>query len=245
MRECAERWGVRVRWLEYRRRYLPAYKSEVARVSAARSREATGRVAVASPPGVVEPGYVEVDFATASRAGEPFQNFIDMSGLPNSAGRRCTTELKIRVMKRFMLDQGYEHWDNVVGIRADEPDRVRNLRKSPPERWEHVLPLADAGIFEEDVLAFWRSSEFDLGLRHDPELGTYQGNCDLCFMKSTEKKVRVVRDEPNRAEWWERQERATGSFFRTNMTYARVRRLAVVGATCPADDGLGDCFCHD
>lgn len=243
--DCATQWHVSIRWLEYRRTYLPKYKSDVARAAASRSRAVTGRVAEPLPNGVVEPGYTEVSFETASRNGEPFQNYIDMSGVPNAAGRRCTTELKIRPMKRFMLDAGYDSWTNVVGIRADEPDRVRRMRVTPPERWENQLPLADAGVTEEDVMAFWGEQPFDLALHRDPDLGTYEGNCDLCLMKSTEKKVRIARENPSLLSWWEDQERNTGSFFRRDMTYARVRLLVIQDGHMPTDDDLGDCICHD
>lgn len=245
---CSTRWCVPVQWLEYRRRYRPAYKSANTEAITARLRSVSGREALPLPEGVSEPGYVEVSFATAARNGEPYQNFLDLSGLPNAAGRRCTTELKIRPMKRWMLAQGYTAWDMVLGIRADEPERVRRLRTSPPERWEHILPLADAGITEADVHAFWRTQSFDLDLPHDPQLGTYQGNCDLCFLKSTDAKVRIAREAPERLAWWEQQERVSESFFRPQQPYAKIRRLAL--APVPAarerfDDALGDCLCHD
>lgn len=147
--------------------------------------------------------YREVDHATASRNGEPFEQLIrERSFLPNPVTRFCTTELKIRTMKEWMLAQGYEHWNNAVGIRADEPRRVAKYKeRTRKERWDVVLPLAVAGITVEDVRAFWNRQPFDLRLR------PWEGNCDLCFLKGRLKRERIMRDRPDLADWWSRQER--------------------------------------
>jgi len=239
--EVETRWGAAVIWLEYFRRYLPAYKSDRVREIAARAREASGRIATPKPKGTKELGYRVVDYTSASRDGEPFRNLIDMSGLPNPRTRLCTTELKIRLIKKWMLAQGYKAWDMVLGIRADEPRRVSKLRASPPERWEHEMPLADANVTEADVMAFWREQPFDLGLQHHPELGTYYGNCDLCMLKSTTKLQRIALEEPRRLDWWIRAERDTGSEMRRQ----RLRYEDLLTCQPTTLDELGDCFCHD
>lgn len=134
--ECATRWGVRVRWLEWRSR-----KGEIA------------------------DRFEEVGYNSASRAGEPFASLIeDKSYLPNSVMRFCTIELKIRVMGWFMQSLGYTKWTNVVGLRHDEPARVERARKPQRDRWINSLPLDDAKISNRDVRAFWNKQPFDLGL---------------------------------------------------------------------------------
>ena len=251
--ECAVRWNVPIRWLEYRRRRLPNYRKDESFQRAHRVQAALGIRFLPFRKDIREPGYVEVTYETAARtkdpptATHPFTNLIAMTGVPNGATRLCTTELKIRVMKRFMLDQGYDAWTNVVGIRADEPVRVARMRVKPPERWENAVPLADAGVRVDDVLAFWRAMPFDLQLANDPELGTYEGNCDLCHLKSDGKKVRVAREQPDALAWWERMEEASGSSFRPRMPYKQIRRLSLV-SNAPLDNeatDLGDCICHD
>ena len=42
---------------------------------------------------------------------------------------------------------------------------------------------------------------FDLGIRSE------QGTCDLCFMKGAGKLKQLIREDPERAEWWIEQER--------------------------------------
>src|SRR3990167_8785207 len=41
--------------------------------------------------------------------------------LPNPVMRFCTQDLKIRAARDFMRAKGFDHWINVVGLRADEP----------------------------------------------------------------------------------------------------------------------------
>lgn len=250
VRDCGEQWGVPIRWLEYRRKYLPKYKSTDVLAITTRVRKKFGLHFENLPQGVDELGFVEVTYATAARTSDPptahhpFTNMIAMSGVPNVATRMCTQELKIRVMKKFMRLRNYPEWTNIVGIRADEPSRVAKLRVKPRERWENAVPLADAGVTVEDVLAFWAKQSFDLALNNDPKLGTYEGNCDLCMLKSEAKKVRLVQERPESLDWWDAVEKAANSPFRPKAPYAMFRRLPVLVATNTEDD-LGDCICHE
>jgi hypothetical protein len=106
-------------------------------------------------------------------------------------------------MRNYMQAQGYKSWTNAVGLRADEPGRVlkataRNSDRKDP--WVSITPMYDAGVTERDVLAFWRDQPFDL------QLQSYEGNCDLCFLKGAGKITRIMRERPDLAEWWVKQE---------------------------------------
>jgi 3'-phosphoadenosine 5'-phosphosulfate sulfotransferase (PAPS reductase)/FAD synthetase len=183
VRDCAERWGVAVTWLE----------------------RAPG------PHGDLpyDQRFRIVDHATASRNGEPFAQLIKQRSFPPSRVMRfCTTELKIRVMRDFMRSRGYDYWTNIVGLRADETKRVVNAKAhSDRERWAIDCPLHTAGLTVHDVAAFWKAQPFDLRLK------SYEGNCDLCFLKGRRKRERIMRDRPDLAEWWIEQERAVGGRF--------------------------------
>lgn len=147
--------------------------------------------------------YREVTYETASRDGRPFsQLIVDKNYLPNPVTRLCTTELKIRAMRNWMLAHGYKHWTNVVGLRADEPRRVAKTRKRNDGAgyWDVTLPLAEAGVTVDDVDRFWKAQCFDLRLRK------WEGNCDLCFLKGQAKRVRIMKDRPDLAAWWVQQE---------------------------------------
>lgn len=179
------------------------------------------------------------------RPGYFTQLITDRRCLPNPTMRFCTQELKLRPMRDFMQARGFEHWDNVVGIRADEPRRIAKMRaqnEERSERWTVLLPLADAGITEATVMAFWRAQAFDLALQ------PYEGNCTLCFLKHVNKRERIAKDRPDLLAWWVEQERRTGQFFRRDEPeYALLPRLG----NFFDDQALGDapdaveCYCTE
>jgi 3'-phosphoadenosine 5'-phosphosulfate sulfotransferase (PAPS reductase)/FAD synthetase len=171
----------------------------------------------------------------------PFEQLIsERRFLPNPVSRFCTAELKVRPMRDWMRARGYEHWTNVVGIRADEPRRAAKLRAPTRERWENALPLVEAGITERDVLAFWRAQPFDLQLR------PWEGNCDLCFLKASAKRQRIMRERPDLAAWWIEQERRTGTAFRADVpSYAELMRRDACQLRLFDDADVPDCMCHE
>lgn len=214
--ECGSRWGVQVRWLEWRAR-----------------------------KGEIEDRFEEVGFNSASRAGEPFAGLIEAkSYLPNSVMRFCTDELKIKVMKCFMQSLGYEHWTNIIGLRADEMHRVEKSRArsdSGKERWVNALPLAAAGVTVRDVAGFWQAQDFDL------DLLPFEGNCDGCFLKARPKLYEVERTAPGTLQWWAEQEARVGGTFRPEYGYAElieaVRRQGDLFLGCFDDDPEMDAEC--
>ena len=93
---------------------------------------------------------------------------------------------------------------SLIGLRADEPRRVarvlaRNgLDTGDPERAKREMtdgeivcvPLADAGVTNDDVLEFWAGRDWQLALPADANLS----NCVYCFMKGTNAIPSVRRD---------------------------------------------------
>lgn len=165
-------------------------------------------------------GYEVVSHNSASRDGEPFAALLQAaSALPNPVQRSCTTELKIRTMKRWIVAElGWKHWTNVIGLRADEMTRVEKKRGPSRERWTNAVPLADAGVTKPDVLAFWKAQPFDLGLA-----GPWEGNCDGCFLKSRASIMRMCRDHPVRMRWWPAMEAIPRGTKGVNRTFRRDR----------------------
>ncbi|HKX40914.1 MAG TPA: Nin-like protein, partial [Burkholderiaceae bacterium] len=157
-----------------------------------------------------EAGFAVVDFASASRKGEPFEAIIrKRSYLPNPVTRFCTSELKIRPMHKYLRSQGWGEWDQFIGIRADEHRRVAKIR-ARGHSTESVdetmcMPLADAGVTVQEVNAFWRSQPFDLELK-TVNGRTLEGNCDLCFLKPPAQRLGLIKAKPERAVWWARME---------------------------------------
>jgi 3'-phosphoadenosine 5'-phosphosulfate sulfotransferase (PAPS reductase)/FAD synthetase len=179
-----------------------------------------------------EAGFEEVGFNSASRNGEPFAGLIAKKKyLPNAVARFCTSELKVRVMKAFCLSLGWTHWVNVIGLRYDEGMRVLRqiaANEAAKERWTTSMPMSVAKATKRGhVMPFWAEQPFDLGLRD------YEGNCDMCFLKSRGALKRLIRDYPSMPDWWKAQEAAvtgngtasaTGARFITEHSYTDLER---------------------
>jgi hypothetical protein len=115
-------------------------------------------------------------YSSAAGIGEPFDALIKQKQyLPNQQTRFCTIELKIRTAKRYFVSLGWKHWTNVVGFRADEPQR---LNKPPPkDHWTVWTPLACAGVGKHHIQSFCEAHPFDFLLSNIKE-NCWLGNCD-------------------------------------------------------------------
>lgn len=195
-----------------------------------------------------------VNFATASRKGEPYLELVRERGyLPNVVTRFCTADLKIKVMGRYMrtvmasLGMPDEPWTVAVGLRYDEPSRVAKIYGPQKDRWENDAPLYHARVTKNDVMAFWAEQPFDL------QLQSYEGNCDLCFLKGVHRRARIMYENPEAAQWWIDLERETGNLFikpdREPGGYAslarKVRLLPMIPELIEAEDDSIDCNCTD
>lgn len=169
-------------------------------------------------------GVREVGFNSAARNGEPFSDLLrDKRYLPNAVTRFCTIELKIRVMKHWMMQQGYTRWSNVIGLRYDEPNRVDKAMRPNKERWTNILPLHHAKVTNRMVRSFWADQPFDL------QLLPFEGNCDACFLKARPKLWEIERTRPGTLQWWAEAEaeaeiadlvgKSSGTRFRKEYSY--------------------------
>lgn len=171
-------------------------------------------------------GFTTVEFDSASRNGEPFEAIIrKRQYLPNPVTRFCTVELKIRAMHKRLRTLGWANkdakgnidgWDQLVGIRADEPSRVAKIRargtSTESSHEEMRIPLADGGVTVAHVGAFWDAMPFNLEL---PTYGgrTLAGNCVLCFLKPRTQVQSLIGEDPKRAIWWARMETEVAAQF--------------------------------
>lgn len=219
--ECSVRWGVDVRWLEWRSRPLGA----------------TGKRTPAADR------FEEVGLNSASRAGEPFKALLERKKyLPNAVQRFCTAELKIDTLKQFMLSIGFSDWSNIIGLRADEIHRIAKSHRrneEGKERWTNRWPMLKAGIAKADVWRFWLGENADPKRLTEPlpqgfDLGLYpyEGNCDSCFLKGRDVLMWQERERPGYLDdWIAMEERASvlaskksGARFVTEYTYADLKR---------------------
>mgnify|MGYP003123743236 FL=1 len=232
IQEVGDKWGIDIRWLELDiHDERPIFRSK------------------------------EVNYETASRNGEPFEALIDRKMmLPNTVMRICTVEMKIKVLARFMRSNGFKEWDNVVGLRYDEPHRVARMKANNDkdlESWFSLAPLYDAKVVVEDVSEFWNKSNFDLQLTNFNGK-TPAGNCDLCYLKGVGTLTRVIKEKPELADWWIAQEEKIrkhkekmgskyNAQFKNNISFIELKEQATAPNVMPElfpDDGTS-CFCTD
>lgn len=206
--DCATRWGVRVRWLEYR--------------SLKRSIPASER-------------FEEVGFNSASRAGEPFDKLITRKsgGLPNGRQRWCTEFLKVKVLIDFAVSLGWGagQYKEVIGLRADEKRRIDRLSSDARNEARQLsFPLSSGGVRKADIFAFWAAQDFDLMLPR----GT--GNCDHCPMIGDRDRVARAQMDPAGTEWWARHEMRTGYRFGRHFTFLELLGLAASSPRLPMNE---------
>lgn len=175
-----------------------------------------------------EPGrkfFAHVDFASASRDGDPFKLLIQSRKmLPNPVMRFCTYDMKIMTTNRYVRRElGWDAYTNAVGFRRDEPNRVRDILSEPKctatvmtlfgEEEEEIdgrdpipgetpcCPLFDAGVTKPMILEWWARQDFNL------DLAEGEGNCDLCFLKGAGTLIELMKRRPESSEWWRERER--------------------------------------
>jgi hypothetical protein len=197
--------------------------------------------------------YKIVDFETASRNGEPFEAMLSKYPLPNNMASNCTRELKQRPIDAYLRDN-YKDFDiiRIVGIRADEAHR-----KSVNAETEKVIyPLCDEiKVDSKFIRTWWEKQSFDLQLKD------YEGNCDLCFKKSLKKRLTIIKENPNVADWWLEMEKKYSSEsiprfdLRTNKSIEQLVEMAKQPFTraedlhelskqqCDLFEFETDCFC--
>lgn len=188
--------------------------------------------------------YREVSYNTASRNGEPFDLLIKKkTALPNWRKRFCTSMLKVERLHAYMSER-YEAWTDMVGLRADEPERVHR-RGRGTDIYTSVYPLFSGNVTRDKVLAFWRSHSFDL------QIPVGAGNCDLCFMKGVSVLRPLIAQHPHLANWWVRHEQTMGRTWTSRHTYAQLRQQALIpasrlaaGKPAETEDSVS-CHCTD
>lgn len=140
-----------------------------------------------------------VNFETASRKGEPFEEVIKKYGIPNQAYPHCTRELKLSVMRSYLSSIGIDHKKikTAIGIREDETRRVSKQQ----ELNNIVYPLIDDfPVDKQDVLQWWSKQDFDLDI---PE---YLGNCIGCWKKSFKKNFKTLDENPDALNFYLKME---------------------------------------
>jgi 3'-phosphoadenosine 5'-phosphosulfate sulfotransferase (PAPS reductase)/FAD synthetase len=228
VRDCSERWGVPIAWIEYR-------------------DDATGFASVDFETAARDGEPFEALIRKRSYLPNPVTRFC-------TSELKIRTMHKWLRLRGWSTEENPV--DMMTGIRADEPRRVAKIRaRGTTSESKHawmVMPLADAGVSVGDVAAFWDAQPFNLEL---PTYGgrTLAGNCDLCFLKPAAQVASLIQERPQRAVWWARMEalaaassnNPSGAVFRSDRpSYAAMADSADRQVDFIDEEAIA-CFCGD
>jgi 3'-phosphoadenosine 5'-phosphosulfate sulfotransferase (PAPS reductase)/FAD synthetase len=129
-----------------------------------------------------------------SRNGERLQDYIaERKFFPSFMARFCTRMFKIEPIDNFLRQYGDEPVELMIGLNADEGDRVGNhgLLKNVT----YSYPLLDAGITREKCLEYLDK------VRLKPSFPAYmsRGGCVGCFFKSKKEFAAMAHIMPSEA----------------------------------------------
>ena len=234
IKACGDNWGVDITWLEYAGRSLKDGVTVAEAIHGKPSYDYT---------------YSVVDYETASRQGEPFlQVMRDLGGIPNPMARWCSGQLKARTMRRHLETLGHDMpFLTFIGLRGDEPRRAAKLHNKVSDGQDIQCPMFIDGKTKEDVSSFWKAQPFDLELPNNNGV-TDWGNCDLCFLKGKSKRLSIIRERPELADWWVGVEKEHGDLFdRGGSSYESMQVIASDQPTLFdfGDDETIPCYCGD
>lgn len=138
--------------------------------------------------------------------------------------------------------------------KAEAERKKRRLQKLQQEGLKPQTPMAfDLMATADGVKSWWKMQPFDLGIE------SWEGNCDICFLKRQGVVKRIMRLHPQLARWWIEQEKRVRAEDHPNSNLFRIDRpnyaalLQFVKANpefdgefleATPDDGQ-ECLCHD
>lgn len=162
-----------------------------------------------------------ISYKESKSAFNTFLEHTRFRRLPDKLYRECTTELKVKTARRYLVSMGIKSYENLIGFRSDEPQRVLR-RKAHYKTVTDKFPLYEQGVTKEVVNDFWNNKSYNL------EIPSILGNCDLCFMKGKNAIMAIMREHPELADKWiEDEERTTsGRTYIKGVSYRQLRDMA-------------------
>lgn len=128
-----------------------------------------------------------VNYESACRSGDLFEEMIKKYGIPNKAYPHCNRELKLNPIKSWTKANGLNDVYTAIGIRSDEVDRM----SAAAVKNKLIYPLISMKPqTKEGVRHWWSQQSFDL------EVEEHYGNCVTCFKKSDRKLMTLATDNP-------------------------------------------------
>lgn len=141
-----------------------------------------------------------VNYQTAARLGEPFEQVISKYGIPNQPFPHCTRELKLNPITSFTKEYFKSNdYYTAIGIRSDEMDRINSKAKEN----RLIYPLIEKDYIpttKPKINGWWLEQPFRLQLKG------YQGNCKTCWKKSDKKLYTIAQENPELFLFMDRME---------------------------------------
>jgi hypothetical protein len=139
-----------------------------------------------------------VNYQTASRKGEPFEQVIKKYGIPNQMFPHCNREMKLRPIHSYIKNSlGWDDYYTAIGIRYDEIDRMVADRST----YNVIYPLIENIRMTKPKINFWWDNyKFRLNLKG------YQGNCKTCWKKSKNNLFKIANENPKHFEFFKEME---------------------------------------
>ena len=173
--------------------------------------------------------------------GKPFEEVIkDKSNyLPNLVTRFCTTEMKLKPIFDWWLNEINEPIKMRIGFRANEQTRAKNMIAKTNElglsEFKHVIghskngrnkwgvtgwqypdfPLIKDGIYKDNVEAFWKDK---------PVRFAYMNNCIGCFHRNEVLLKHMSDRHPEKFQWFIDQENNNNNTFKKGVTYEKIKQ---------------------
>ena len=135
-----------------------------------------------------------IKYQNLKRKGEVFEQGIKKLGIPSKVNKWCNRDMKLEILRKYADSIfGKNNYSVAVGIRVDEIDRIRKDYKEN----NVFYPLIDYKIGSRERNKFWKEQPFNISIP------AFKGNCDLCFAKSNRKLMTIIKEEPDKALWWD------------------------------------------
>ena len=211
VQECSKQFGVEIYWVEAK------FRDDDGKMFSKKGWQVKHKI---------------VDFQTASRNGEPFEEMISCLGIPSTNAPFCSDMLKRKAIESFMNEIGWKGYYKAIGIRSDEVDRVNpNFKKL-----KIIYPFVSlVPTTRTMVNLWWKEQDFKL------KIPVGLGNCDNCWKKDLPRLVRNAKRHPRTFDWWRKMEDKYGhfnprntpleppfNFFRGNLSTADIFKLVKV-----------------
>jgi hypothetical protein len=172
--------------------------------------------------------------------GQPFEHIIQQKKfVPDIMTRFCTTELKIKPIFDWWIDQNLDPIETRIGFRANEMARAKRMiektnsngfveqktivgrtKNNAKNKWANVewqkptFPLIENGIFKDQIIEFWKNK---------PVKFAPINNCVGCFHRNEVLLNHMSKKHPNKFDWFVCQE-TENQTFKKGTTYEKIKK---------------------